>query len=279
MDRILGRVSIGLVMALVLAPAAGALDITGLSITTVGGNTANSSSTNGNNNNEVASSTSIVTAPSGPVADTVGSSLSFQTNYDWLVMADRDNNGVGGFSTTATADYQITFTVDNPTGTTYRIDIDTLRIGSLTGFTDHTGDSTTTLGAVTGSVDAITNASLALAAVGPFVTAVSDTSDFSQSSTTLSITSSAVSQTYVLRFTWNGTASSNNDESAIRMGIAGTVGGVSADDYPGQGSRTLANDGHFVTVGATIISAPEPAPAALIALGLVALALRARRIR
>lgn len=83
----------------------------------------------------------------------------------------------------------------------------------------------------------------------------------------------------MLRFTWSGTATSNNDESAIRMGIPGTVAGVTADDYPGQGGRPAANDGHFVTVGATSIAAPEPAPAALVALGLFALALRARRIR
>lgn len=265
--------------ALALAPAASALNITGLSTTTLVGNTGNSSSTNGNNNTQVASATSISIAPSGPVADTVGSAISFQTNYDWLVMADRDNNGNGGLSTTATADYQITFTVQNPTAATYQIDIDTLRMGSLTAVTDHTGDSTTTLGAVSGSVDAVVNASLALAGVTLPTSTASGTADFNQSSTTLSLTSSALAKAWTLRFTWNGTATSNNDESAIRMGIAGSVAGVTADDYPGTGSRNIANDGHFVTVNTQIISVPEPGPGGLTAFGLLGLALRARRAR
>jgi hypothetical protein len=270
------RGSIGLMTALLLAPAAGALNITGLSITTLAGNTANSSSTNGNNNTQVAFATSTTIAPSGPVADTIGSAISFQTNYDWLVMADRDNNGNGAISNTATADYQITFTVDNPLGHTYQIDIDTLRLGALTAVTDHSGDSTTTLGAVTGSVDAITNASLALAGITLPTSTASGNVDVNQSSTTLSLTSSAVSQLWTLRFTWTGTATSNNDESAIRMGIAGTVAGVTADDYPGTGARTLANDGHFVTVNTQIISAPEPTTSALVAIGLLGLVMRGR---
>jgi MYXO-CTERM domain-containing protein len=267
---------VGLVAALALAPAAGALDITGLAITTVGANSANSIQNTGNTFNQVASSTSIVIAPSGPVADSIGSSLAFQTRYAWLVAADRDAGG-GTHTQSATAEYQITFTVDNPAGHTYRIDIDTLRVGALTNVTDDAGDSTITLGAVTGSVDAVVNGALALATVGPFTSDSTGTSTFSQSGTTLSITDSALSRTFTLNFTWNGTAFSNKDEAAIRMGIGGGITGATADDYPGQGSRTLANDGHFVTVNTQIISTPEPTPAALIALGLVGLALRARR--
>src|SRR5262245_25411437 len=247
-SRILSRGSIGLVAALLLSPAAGALNVTGLAIATLGTNTPNGSSNTGNNNFQVASSTAITLSPAGPVADTIGATLSFQTNYQWLVMADRDNNGNGAISQNATADYQITFTVDNPTGATYRIDIDTLRVGSLTAVTDHAGDSTTTLGAVSGSVDTITNGALALAAFGPLATSATGTLDFNQSTSTLSITSSDLSHAWTLRFNWNGTATSNNDESAIRMGLAGSVAGVTADDYPGQGSRTASADGHIVTV-------------------------------
>ncbi len=268
---------VGLVVALLLAPAAGALNITGLSIGTVGLNTGPTLQNTGQTYNQVASSTSVVIAPSGPVADTIGSSLSFQTNYAWLVAADRENSG-SAHTQAATAEYQITFTVDNPTGATYRIDIDTLRAGALTNEDDNGGNnSTITLGAVTGRVDGIVNGTLALAQVGPFTSGVDGTSDFSQDGAILSITSSATSQTFVLNFTWTGSASSNNDEAAIRMGIPGGITNTTADDYPGLGSRTAANDGHFVDVTATIISAPEPAPAALVAFGLLGLAIRARR--
>jgi hypothetical protein len=274
--RILSRGWLGFAAALLLAPAAGAFSITGFAISTTGTNTADSSSTNGNNNTQVASSTTVLLAPGGAVADTVGSALSFQTNYQWDVMADRDNNGNGGLITTATAAYQITFTVNNPTGATYQIDIDTLRAGALTTISDTTGDATVSLGAVTGTVDAITNATLALATVNLATNAASTDVTFSQNSSTLSITSSALTHAYTLAFTWTGTSTSNNDEAAIRMGLAGTVAGVTADDYPGTGARTAANDGHRVSVTSTIISAPEPAPAALVALGLIALALRRR---
>ena len=154
-----------------------------------------------------------------------------------------------------------------------------MRAGALTIVGDSTGDATVALGAVAGTVDAVTNATLALATVDLPTSAVDANTPFSQSSSTLSITSSAVTHAYTLAFTWNGTSTSNNDEAAIRMGLAGTPAGVTADDYPGVGARTAANDGHRVTVTSTIISAPEPAPAALVALGLVALALRGRRAR
>jgi len=83
----------------------------------------------------------------------------------------------------------------------------------------------------------------------------------------------------VLDFTWSGSASSARDEGSVRMGIAGSLPTTSSDDYPGVGSRTQSADGHFVNISTTIISAPEPASGALVAFGLLGLALRARRVR
>src|SRR5258705_13376556 len=91
--RNLSRGWVGLVAALFLAPAAGALNITGLAIAPPGTNTANSLVNTGNSLAQVASSTSITIPSSGPVADTLGSSLSVQTRYAWLVAADRESNG------------------------------------------------------------------------------------------------------------------------------------------------------------------------------------------
>jgi hypothetical protein len=62
-----------------------------------------------------------------------------------------------------------------------------------------------------------------------------------------------------LRFNWNQNCFSDwvfpgvtgGDECAIRGGLAIAYGGESAGDYPGQGSRDINQDGHFVTVSIT----------------------------
>ncbi len=73
-------------------------------------------------------------------------------------------------------------------------------------------------------------------------------------------------QQYTLEFTWTGrTFSPSNanggDESVILMGLDTRINGDvgAADDYPGTSGRVAANDGHFVTVTATIVQiVPEP---------------------
>ncbi|MBI3784313.1 MAG: hypothetical protein HY270_13030, partial [Deltaproteobacteria bacterium] len=59
-----------------------------------------------------------------------------------------------------------------------------------------------------------------------------------------------------MRFFWSQSCASDNgagggDECAVRVGNALTFGGQTAGLYPGIGSRTQANDGHFVTVTLT----------------------------
>jgi hypothetical protein len=277
LSRSLSRSWLGFATALLIAPAAGALDITGLSITATGTNTANVLQNTGSNPTQIASATSIVIAPSGPVADTIGSSLSFQTRYASSLTGDR-NAGAGTFTQNQTSDYTITFTVDNPTGATYQVSIDTLRVGALTLIDDSGGNGSATLGALTGSVDSIVNGSLALAALGPIASATSGTTTFSQSGTTVTISDNALSRTFTLAFNWADSVTSAQDEASIRMGVDGGVTSATADNYSLDG-RTLSGDGHFVSVTTQIVSAPEPAPVALVALGLVALALRGRRAR
>lgn len=275
--RNLSRGWVGLMAALLLAPAAGALDITNLSITiTSGTNSADVFTDSGANRTQVESATSITLAPSGPVADTVGSNITFETQYASLLAANRENPG-GAFTQPMISDYTITFTVDNPTGAAYQVDIDTLRVGALTLVTDDAGSASVSLGAVTGTLDAVVDGSLALAAFGPLAGSAGGTSAFDQPSTTLTITDTAISRTFTLGFNWSSSATSNHDEAAIRMGIDGGLATTTADDYSLDG-RSLSSDGHFVDVKATIISVPEPASGALVAFGVLGLAIRAHRI-
>jgi hypothetical protein len=252
--------------ALVLwAGAAQALSITGLTVALGPSNTADSISNAGANRTQVASSAGLVGSAPGPVADVVGASVSFDARYAALIAADREA-GAGTTTQNATAAWTITFTIDNPTGGLYQIDIDTSRVGVLALVTDSAGTGSASLGAVTATLDGLAAPGLGLAAVGPLAGGASATSPFSQNSSTLSIVDTALTRTVTLVFTWTGSASGSQDEAAVRLGLAGGLGSTTADDYAGS----PAGDGHFVSVGVTLLSVPEPRSAAMLLVGLLA---------
>jgi hypothetical protein len=260
--------------AALLAARADALSITGLSIAKGGTNTADSTVTTGQNFSQITSSVSTPTSPIA-AADTLGSFSQFMTRYAMIVAADRQMTS-GNFTLNMTSSYSITFTVNNPTGATVKIDIDTLRAGALTSVDDSGGSSTITLGAVTGKVNTVTQAGLGLTAVGGSASATAINTAVSQTGTTVSIITNAVTSNYTLQFDFSSSVVSAQDGGAIRMGNAGSLA-MTADDYPGAGSRTQANDGHFVTVKATITGVvPEPATGGLVAFGVLLIALRNR---
>lgn len=74
----------------------------------------------------------------------------------------------------------------------------------------------------------------------------------------------------------NGIIQLPGDEVSIRMGLPGTLTGVTADDYPGIGERDATLDGRFVRVSVVMTAVPEPGAATLLGAGLLAFAARSR---
>jgi hypothetical protein len=232
-------------------------------------------------------STRTVLDTGGTTADVIGNTVDAKTRYASITAAD------GGVATNvtqnATANYKITFSVSAGGGVLYNVKIDTSRLGALTLVDDSpviNGKAAANLGAVTGKVNGVTNGTLALASVDSPSNTASSNISFSQASTTLTLTGLTGLNVITLDFNWNtvadsrctafGCSTAGNNEAAVRLGIAGTTSGSSAEDYPGVGGRTIGSDGHFVTITA-IATTPEPGTALLMALGLSGLGIFGRR--
>jgi hypothetical protein len=208
----------------------------------------------------------------------------FGMRYAAVVGADTGGAGGGTFTQNFTGSFTITFSVTQVAGWNWTVNVDVLRNGARTIINDGPGNANVTLGAldVVHSGAGVLGASLGLGAVGTLSNAGAPgnslNSGFNQASTAaITGNGTGAAQVVTLVFTFTASATTvdpaggqvQGDEAALRMGIDSILSSFTADDYPGTGGRTLANDGIFVTAA---VGVPEPAAEALLAVGLIGLA-------
>jgi hypothetical protein len=249
------------------------------------GNTANFLNDSLTDYRENRSSTSILDA-GGSTLDQLGNNVNASTRYAGMVGAD------GGVATapsrTATQSYSVTFTITAQPWVVYDLTIGTSRLGAITRVSDGTGGGNGSISAVTGLLNGVGNGTLsAIGGVSLSQGTGAANTPFSQSTPTLTLTGLTGNNIIQLSFSWTATANSTcsgflcsstgNDELAVRLGMAGTGSGVSADDYPGVGSRNINGDGHFVSANAVITAVPEPGTILLFGGGLAGMGWYGRR--
>ncbi len=240
-------------------------------------------------NLSVVDSSTNVFDDSGPTGSVGQSSASigasgasgFDLSYAAVVGADTGGAGGGSYTQTFTGTLSISFEVTQVSGWNWVVNVDVVRAGALTIESDGNGTASVTLDALsvthTGAGSLV--GSLDLAAVGTLSNAgapgQSPDQAFSQNgSASITGVGTGSAQAVTLVFTFTASASTvdpagglvQGDEAALRMGLNSGLGAFTADDYPGAGGRTLANDGLFVQA-----AVPEPGAEALLALGLLAL--------
>lgn len=267
MSRTPLRAGLWLVAAwLLLATPAGAATISLLSIS------------NGSTNvfDDVGGVGSVAQSSTSTLID---GALGFQMRYAAVVGADTGGSGAASYTQNFTGTFTITFQVTEGLGVAWTASVDVLRNGARTIISDGIGSGRVTLNAltVTHSGAGTLVGGLGLAALGTLSNAANEASSpnqgFSQSSSaTITGVGTGGAQVMSLVFTFTGSARTveaggQGDEAALRMGMDSALSSFSADNYPGAGGRTLANDGIFVSA-----AVPEPAAEALLAVGLIGLA-------
>jgi|LakMenEpi03Aug12_release.lakeMendotaPanAssembly.Ray.scaffolds.fasta_scaffold01940_24 hypothetical protein len=233
-----------------------------------------------------------VTNAGASVADTLGSSVSGSTRYISNVAADRPIAFSGSTARrTINTDYTLTISTSAPVTHTYNLIVNSSILGELTLLDDiAAGAGGAQISDVTGRLNGSPTAGLSLTGIAENFstgTGVNDAQERNKSaSNSINLGSFVGPQNFSLRFTFSTEARSpqnvgGGDEAAVRLGANGPLGGATADDYPGPGDvvdRIQANDGHFVSVTATITAVPEPSSALLALSSLIGLCgLRRRR--
>jgi len=210
-------------------------------------------------------------------------STGFDMRYAAVVGADTGGFGGGTYAQSFSGSFTITFAVTETAGWSWTVNVDVVRTGAMTIISDGNGNANVTLGAlsVVHSGAGVLGSSLDLGAVGTLSNAgapgTSPNQAFSQASVaSLTGLGTGGAQVVTLVFTFTASATTvdpagglvQGDEAGLRMGLDSALGSFTADDYPGAGGRTLADDGIRVTAALL----PEPAAEALLAVGLIGLA-------
>ncbi|MBL9123155.1 MAG: PEP-CTERM sorting domain-containing protein [Planctomycetaceae bacterium] len=273
--RALAVAGVACAAVLLTAPEAKAITITVNSITKLGGNTATGVVGSSNRRSSYDSAVSITNAGTS-TADSVGASVTGGTRYASTQTSDANGVFVGSASLTATASYQVVFTVTpGLAGTVYDLEIDTSRIGAFVIRDETSASASASLSAVTGTLNGPVDGGLALAALPGLNTSSTTVQAINQANTT-TLTGLTGPQVFTLTFNWTGSTNSSSganggDEAVVLMGLDTRINGDvgAADDYPGTSGRTNpAGDGHFVNITATITAVPEPSTFALAGIGL-----------
>ena len=268
------------VVAVVLfaASPAGALTISGLTISLGGTNSPDDISTSHTNNT---SATSVLSS-GGTVADAPLATVSAATRYASNLWSD-----AGLFDPSenviTTNSYDLSMSVSADPGTIYDITIDSLFRGILNRVDDGFFDqSSAGVSAVTFTLDSVVQVphgtSAQLLALGYYDASLA----FSESGTS-SLTGLSGTTNLVFAVTWDSNADiSEDDEAGVLLGLdeaGGPVSGVSSGEYASLSPTPDLNlDGHFITVTAEVTSVvPEPTTALLLATGLAIASVGRRR--
>lgn len=232
----------------------------------------------GGSGDRAGSKTLAVSDAGGSAANGLGNAVDGKSRFSWNVAADTGTSSSAA-SATLNGNYSVTFSItpDNATQV-YSVQIDTSLLGGLTMRDDQStidgSGGTANISNLTGNISGgpLGTGTLSLASAA----SQGGTSNESGVQTVVSkngvytISGLQGAQSYTLNFTWTSLASSpstnflaSGDEASARFGDNNPLGGADADNYPGNPSRTQANDGHFVTVTATITTVPEPSTYAM----------------
>ena len=245
-----------LLLLLILAAPAGALTIQIDSVSLGAGNTADSA------NN--ASATEVLTA-SDSVPDVAGGPFA-EVDARWLGTVFADDA-----LASATADWQITFTVIANPAVVYNLVILQELTGAFTFLDDSLGNATGSVGELTGTLGGLPNPLLTMpVGVDGAATSAGTASVPFQRSRLLELEALVGTQSFTLGFTFGSDAQSTADQIAVQLGLPGAIGAAA---YPGIGDRNASTDGHHLSLSTRVISAPVPEPGTftLLSLGLIAL--------
>lgn len=179
---------------------------------------------------------------------------SFVTRYSSLITTDGDGAGAGAGVESIGSDYQLDFTATAPGA--YILTVNTSISGDMHLVNDGSSASAD-VGPINGfsTGGTFTSGSFDIADPGAIAGNGGASNGMADgSSATIFGVSNGVAVNHNLHFVFTQivtSAAGGGDEAAVRLGINSSIATETAGDYPGSPARTLADDGHFVTVTIT----------------------------